>query len=435
VSVICFGLTAYASARLVVLTTGSALGATTAALLLMLNPNLLYLQATPMTEPLLLATTFLSVLWLYEWVAADTDEVPWRLRLALFAAAWTRYEAWLVIAAALVAAVHVWLRRSSTIVVGRPEGRPLRAVVRRARRVAVWPAVAVAVFLINSRITVGAWFVDSGFYVIDPVYAGLAWKSFVAVWWGTHQLSGYVVEAVALGTAALFLVRALGRTLDAVLAIPVALLASAALPFYAFYQGHPFRIRYMIPAVAACAVFGGAAVGLTRAAVLGPLLAVVLVGSLVIESPLWDGNAPMIVEAQLDVPHSLNRRAVTACLAREYRGGTVMASMGSLAHYMQELSAAGFDIADFLNEGNGAIWELALETGPAPHAGWMLVEEEAEGGDVLAQRIRHDPAFAHGMSRVCEGGGVALYRRETVGSSRQQAVGEDHATFQSDTPR
>jgi hypothetical protein len=41
----------------------------------------------------------------------------------------------------------------------------------------------------------------------------------------------------------------------------------------------------------------------------------------------------------------------------------------------------------------------------------MLVEEEAEGGDVLAQRIRRDASFAHGMTRVCEGGGVALYRR------------------------
>ena len=35
----------------------------------------------------------------------------------------------------------------------------------------------------------------------------------------------------------------------------------------------------------------------------------------------------------------------------------------------------------------------------------------SEGGDVLAQRMRRDPAFAAGMTRVCEGGGVALYRR------------------------
>jgi hypothetical protein len=68
-------------------------------------------------------------------------------------------------------------------------------------------------------------------------------------------------------------------------------------------------------------------------------------------------------------------------------------------------------IVDFIHEGNGEIWELAMKTGPAPYAGWMLVEEQSEGGDVLAQRIRRDPSFARGMQRICEGGGVALYRR------------------------
>ena len=41
----------------------------------------------------------------------------------------------------------------------------------------------------------------------------------------------------------------------------------------------------------------------------------------------------------------------------------------------------------------------------------MLVEEQSEGGDMLAQRIRRDPSFARGMQRICEGGGVALYKR------------------------
>jgi hypothetical protein len=78
---------------------------------------------------------------------------------------------------------------------------------------------------------------------------------------------------------------------------------------------------------------------------------------------------------------------------------------------MQELSHQGLALDDFLNEGNGVLWNLAMQTGPAPHAGWMLVEERAEGGDVLAQRIRLDSSFTRGMIRVCEGGGVALYRR------------------------
>ena len=147
-------------------------------------------------------------------------------------------------------------------------------------------------------------------------------------------------------------------------------------------------------------------------------MALLLVGSLLIESPPWNPRAPMLLEAQWDRGSSIGRRDVTACLAREYRGDKVLASMGSLAHYMQELSNNGFAIADFINEGNGDIWNLALQTGPAPHAGWMLVEEVAEGGDVLAEHVRHDPSFTRDMRRVCEGGGVALYKRITVRNAR-----------------
>jgi hypothetical protein len=141
------------------------------------------------------------------------------------------------------------------------------------------------------------------------------------------------------------------------------------------------------------------------------LLAAMLVASTLVESPPWSQQSPLIVEAQLDAANSVARQRVTACLAPAYHGEKVLASMGSLAHYMQELSHHGFAIADFIHEGNGALWDLALETGPAPHAGWMLVEEESEGGDVLARRVRRHDGFTRGMTQVCEGGGVSLYRR------------------------
>ncbi len=75
-----------------------------------------------------------------------------------------------------------------------------------------------------------------------------------------------------------------------------------------------------------------------------------------------------------------------------------MASMGSLGHYMQEASRSGFAIRDFLHEGNGDIWLAALES-PRPFAAWMLIEEKAEGGDMLAQPVaRARPTFLDGIS-------------------------------------
>ena len=37
-----------------------------------------------------------------------------------------------------------------------------------------------------------------------------------------------------------------------------------------------------------------------------------------------------------------------------------MMSMGSLGHYMHDLSSIGFEIKDFLHEGNGKPWEFAM---------------------------------------------------------------------------
>jgi hypothetical protein len=403
-SILSFCICAWATARLVLAVTGSIAGAAASAAVLALNPNVLYLQATPMTEPLLLALSSLAVLWLFEWAQTDRDNVPRHLGLALAALAWTRYEGWAVIGAALAAAAFATWRR----------GAPARVVAMRTLRLALWPGVAVIVFLINSRITVGAWFVSGGFYVPDPTYQGRLGRSFVAIWWGTHQLSGYVIEIVGLATAVVLIARTFARRQDAALLLPTALLAAAALPFYAFFEGHPYRIRYMIPVVGACAALAGIGVGMfgRKAAALGWALAIGLVAATVIESPPWARDAPLLLEAQWDRPNSAARRRVSACLAGEYQGEKILASMGSLAHYMQELSHEGLDISDFVNEGNGVIWEMALETGPAPHAGWMLVEEQAEGGDVLAQLIRQRPHFLDGMTRTCDGGGVTLYRKE-----------------------
>ena len=408
VSIACFGLTAYAAARIVLAMTHSSLGAATATALLALNPNLLYLHSTPMTEPLLLASTFIVVLWMYEWVAAGAGHVPIRLKMGLVAAMWTRYEAWPIVCAAILAAVFaLWRRRVQAA-----------TMARGVWSVSVWPAAAVVLFVINSRITTGSWFVTEGFYVRDPSYDGLAGRSLAAVWWGTHQLSTMTTELLALiGAAAIVLRGVLGRSKSPML-VPVSLFAAAALPFYAFFEGHPFRIRYMIPTVAACALFAGLLVGFLRrdrmsrsasAAVVS-----LMIGITLLQSPPWRRDAPMVLEAQWDLPASAGRTTVTRCLAPAYHGEKVLASMGSLAHYMQELSREGFGIADFIHEGNGVIWQRALETGPAPHAGWMLVEEQAEGGDVLAQRIRSDAAFTRGMSQMCEGGGVTLYRRNAL---------------------
>src|SRR6185436_849167 len=135
--------------------------------------------------------------------------------------------------------------------------------------------------------------------------------------------------------------------------------------------------------------------------------AIVLLAVVGYELRPLDASAPMVVEAQWDRPNVPVRAQVTACLGRPERGVKIMASMGSLGHYMQEASRAGFSIRDFLHEGNGDLWLAALVR-PLPYADWILIEEKAEGGDMLAELTRAHPEFLTGYRRVCEGAGLAL---------------------------
>jgi hypothetical protein len=380
-----------------------------------LNPNVLYLQSTPMTEPLLMALTLASVALLMAWcdacdpaprealdqdglMAANTNGISSAIvGMTLALACMTRYEAWPVTAAVLVAAIWVRWR----------QGAPLPSAVQSVVRIALFPAMSIAGFVVFSRIVSGVWFADD-FFVPENTAKGHLYDALAEIAWGVRTLSGYALLVVALAGAALLAVWGLLSKRRANAILPIALAATAAVPWLAFIDGHPYRIRYMVPLLAAEAVFAGFLAGAWKR--LQPLAIVGLALVAAFELRPLDASAPMVVEAQWDRPNIVARDRVSGYIKSNYHGETVMASMGSLGHYMQDLARSGFDIRDFLHEGNGDIWLNALEN-PRPFAGWLLIEEQAEGGDMLAKRARENPAFLAGFSRVSEAAGLALYRR------------------------
>ncbi len=411
-SIVSFAVTVACLSALVLRVTGSPWGAALAAALFAANPNVLYLQSTPMTEPLLFALSSLLVLQLAQWAMSDAGPIARATGWTIVAACLTRYEAWPIVGTAMVLAAWVKWRL----------GTPASGVMRQMVRLARYPAGAVLFFMAMSYASIGEWFVTGGFYVPDPSLEGQPLVVARAILSGVADLGGTRLVLAAAVSAAVLLIAAVAvvpamtsdllnsrRVHPAALVMPLALLASAALPFYAFVSGHPFRIRYEVPLLLGCAAVIGAGVGLARRR--GAPLALIILTAVIWQVRPFDRSAPMIVEAQLDRQNGIGRQAVTACLREGYDGTTIMASMGALAHYMQELSLAGFDLADFLHEGSGPTWQAAYAYGPVAFTGWVLVEEAAEGGDMLQHKARAWPDFLQGFERVCAGGNVALYRR------------------------
>ena len=434
ISVAATALASWAIARLIHLATGSWIGGAVTAALLMLNPNVLYLQSTPMTEPLLFGTTFLAVSLIAEWCVSipnspspnaqrtpnspspnaqrtpnsqlPTRHAPTRAAgWASIAAVLTRYEAFPIVAAAIALSLVVLVRR----------GFPLAAAFRAVRGLAWWPLWALAAFLVNSKVSVGSWFVSGGFFVAENPALGDPWFAWTQIWEGLARLAGPVVPWLAVVSALALVVRFAvpaereARWRPQALLVLLALAAAAALPLYAYYQGHPVRIRYAVPLVAASAVLIGAGAALL------PRRAQAAAGIAVVALAVWqvrpfDPQAPVVVESQREAANARGRGAVTTYLATHWDGQPILMSMGSLAHYMHDLSTAGFGIRDFLHEGNGEIWKYAVAH-PAPVAAWIAIEGTAEGGDALHWQARIDPGFLRSYERVAEGGGVTLYRR------------------------
>jgi hypothetical protein len=401
ISVLSFGLLVYAAARLVLALGGSRVAAATVAVLIASNPNLLYLQSTPMTEPLLLGLLALGLGLAYEALkAGETRRLSWA-SLVLALACLTRYEAWPITASAVAATWFLTLRQ-----------KDMPTATRTAARLALFPVVGILWFFVHSKATVGAWFVTDGFYVQDPMYKSKAVDSLGAVWWGTRRLGSEALAWAALASAVALVVLWWRRLVPGALFVALAWLGAAALPFYAFYAGHPLRIRYMVPSVTAAAIFCGLALSLMPRRWQLPA-ATVLVAGVLLQARPFDPSAAMVLEAQWDRPRMFARREVTRCLPPAGQGDVIMASMGSLAHYMQELSSVGYSIHDFLHEGNGDLWAGALN-GPRRYVRYILIEEVAEGGDMLAERARSDPRFLDGFTRTCSGGGVALYQLDSA---------------------
>lgn len=373
--------------------TGSTVAAIAGALVVQLNPGVLFLTGTPMTEPLLFAFGWLALnaadkrLDAPEHHAPLAHPGPWMAMAVL-----TRYEAWPIAAAlTVIATLSRYSERATTFI-----------------RLAAWPTVAAAAFLLFGRLTLGRFFADADFFTADNPAAHQPAAVLIQIIRGYVDIAGWPVLLLT-GAGAVALAVSAWRARCGRALLPFALFAAIALPFTAFLDGHPYRVRYMVALVAASGALIGAAIGAVPRRWRGPVALAALVLAVWARPPL-SPNAPMTIEAQRETATRIDRGAVTAYLRDHYDGGAILASQNSLGHYMQELSAIRMPLRAFINAGNGDLWSAAVAH-PERHARWVLIEEAAEGGDEIASISRRDPDYLSAFEPVAAGGGARLYRR------------------------
>jgi hypothetical protein len=268
--------------------------AAAAAFVLIINPNLLYLQSRPAIEPLVLGTTLLAVAMLVEWCARPdtagldvhtTGTAGLKARtpgtgLAFAVACLTGYQAWSVTGAALAGAV---LAR-------RQERARLSEAIRDVAPMAIYPLLAICVFFLVRRIVVGQWF-SIGSSVAEDAALGQPLTAANQILTGVRALGGTLTTVIALVGLIGLLARGVFTPSDAIALVALAPTAAAVVPWVALFEGHPQRVRVMVPLLAAQAIGAGAAAARWGRA--APVAAVVLMIIAGLEIAPMFGAVPM----------------------------------------------------------------------------------------------------------------------------------------------
>ena len=380
---------------------GGPAAAWTALVVFALNPNLLYLQSVPMTEALFFAC-LCGILWCS---LQDGALGLIGLLVASNAASLTRYEGWFLIP---FVAVYVWIKSKSA-------GKAI-------------------LFASGASIGPLAWLIHNQVYWHDPL----------EFYWGQWSAKAIYARQLASGMAPYpgdhdwskaweYFSAAVRATIH-----PVILMVAAAGVLLAFWKrawwpvvllllapgfylwsmhgsGTPiflptlppfswYNTRYGLAALPLVAVTLGAAVcWLPRKVwMLGPTLGVCLSAL-----PYLASSQPSICWRESEV-NSEERRAwqhqTGSYLSSVYRGGGILASLGSLSGSFRE---AGIPIREVLHEGNHPAWDQVILDPSSATERWAM----ALPGDPIDRVMKGNPAYRLTREITVGSSSVRLYSR------------------------
>jgi len=394
-----------------------------------LNPNLLYLSTTAMTEPLFLAILIWGTLVTMECVAAvreDKAELVARrlivLALLIVAAVYTRYDGWVFGAA-------VWAVITSQI------------IAHREQQPELWKKVApyyVAFTVLAAAAPLG-WLAYNQHFFHDPLdfmrgpYSATAidrktspqgsqhypgWHNplwALVLYTRTAQLNaaawetGFVVMAAAIAGLVILLRRKRERA---------ALLLWIPLPFYVYsiafgsipifiqplWPHSYYNSRYgleMLPALAVSAFLAleWLARKLTRSQPLvANLLYPVTLSLVALNSVAMMYKGPVVLREA--ITNSTTRVAFETALAHNLR--TFPPGVPILMYSSDHIGAiqqAGLELRQFLNEYDRDSWKAALAA-PADHAAFVVAIE----GDPVSKAVKEHPEGLTELTVLCTTG-------------------------------
>ncbi|PYV90247.1 MAG: hypothetical protein DMG90_09615, partial [Acidobacteria bacterium] len=387
-------------------------------LLFMVNPNVLYLQSTPLSEIICVATTVMACYYFLAWAQEDHPKYLVGMAASTFLATLSRYDGWGLFLILLVLIVVVgWIKRQR------------------------WAQIEGALLIFGSLGSLGIalWILWDGVILGDPFYwhdylfEGVTHAPFYTYSNLWQSISAYMLLSIETVGPILFVLAATAVIVfvSRIRLTPTMLGGLAFLTPFAFYilifftgqdsiyipgigpanTWHDlWNVRFGVQAVAPIALFLAI---LASSRSIRPLWSVIRQAILIIvigvQTMLTSYGGIISLQDGLYGASCLPTERITIYLAQHYASGRILEDVNAFP--VNEADIGEMDLKDTIYEGSGEVWKKALKN-PASAVDWIIAQPRIKN-DLIATHIDlNSPKFLSQFTLVVEqGDGLRLYHR------------------------
>lgn len=430
VGLFCLVVTTVALFATVKLLTGRNIAAWVAVAILLLNPNLLYICTTALTEPVLLMSMTASSYFLVRWVKDGAERTTTLLIAGILAAlaVGSRYDGWaFAIACAAAVGLTVALRTRNPL---RVEGYTLAYAVVPVYAMGLWLLYNWIYFgdpLSFQRSAFSAAFAQQDFEAkgLLPTKGSLD-MTFAVYNWAIVDVNGWVISILGLIGLIVYLVVTRLRW-DSV--VTYTFLSTYAFNIVALYlaqtiiyveQVEPrkvFNVRYALVVLPALCVFIAylyhrLAIRL-KDYVMIPVFILVMAVQCVQWVPGWPETSVDVLEEGLGNQRgSVSVRQVADYFNRNYDGGSILVDDSKST----VMTIANLNIREYVATFSGQTWRDAL-IDPTPYTRYVIYNKPqgdtilAQNNDIITERVKQNPDFFRNYTPVFNTDFITVYKR------------------------
>lgn len=389
-------------------------------LVFLLNPNILYVQSTPLTEPMMIATMTMTSYYFLAWVQEDNQNHLIWAAFCTFLASLARYDGWPLYLVILVLIVIIgWQKHHTRLQI---RSNLLLYGTLGGLGIVLW-------FLWNAVIFSDPLYFFNGPYSSQVMQAPLIKAGLVATYHNIGQAIYYysVLSAETLGPVIFVLAivavftYAIRRRLSPEVVASLAFLVPFVFYIISLYSGQaivyaphavPAQVSTMFyndrygtqvvaPAAFFIAIFASMVHGWLR-----PVLVLIIVA----QALLTVTGGIITLQDGLYGASCSPYRATTTFLAQHYDNGNILED--TYFQNPQDFAfTVGIDLKHIVYQGSGALWSQSLAD-PAANVRWIY----ARPGDLVTVHINvNDGAFLSQFTLVAQDSdGATLYHLNSI---------------------